>query len=428
MLHRRPTVPTGLDPAACVDQVDRVASSSLLEGSEALCRLMRYLAEHALEHPRAHLKEYQIATEVLGRSADFDPHSDSSVRVQIGRLRAKLAEYYGSEGLEDPILIDIPKGRYTLSFQPRQDAAQPAIQLVAMPDSDPAEPAFARRSRRKPLFIAIAGAAVAALALFLMFRHPHVVSSVLAKRKTPQPSTALEILWAPFLHGSSEPFVVFRNSSFVGDAATGMRRFDPTRDNPNQEVQHYTGIGEVMGVLDLDQLFGKFGGRFRVKRGSLFTVDDARENNLIFVGSPARNLDLNEIPSTHEFTFRRLSEGSHRVRIAIADSHPPAGAAALYARNLGMHTGEVEYALVGLERGLDPSHWTLFLEGTSTVATEAAVDFVCNESSVSDLLKRLQVKGTPDLKPFEGLIKVQVANDVPLETQLLDVRLSDRQN
>lgn len=433
MLHKLPTVPTGLDPAACADQVDRVASSSLLEGSESLCRLMRYLAEHSLKLPRARLKEYQIATEVLGRTSDFDPHSDSSVRVQMGRLRTKLADYYSSEGENDPILIDIPKGRYTLAFHIRTipEEPPPQIQLVPAPvfvedsSSQPSLPTAMdpQRSPMRPsLAIVCATALLAILLAALLFRHPLGISSVFAKRKTPHPPTALEALWAPFVHGPSQPFVVFRNSSFIGDASTGMRSFDPSRDNPNQEIQHYTGIGEVMGVLELDQLFSKFGGHFRVKRGSLFTVDDARDNNLIFVGSPERNEDLNEIPSTREFNFRRLADGPHRFRAAIVDSHPRLKESGVYAEPSGARAERVEYALVGLERGLDRMHWTLFLEGTSTVATQAAVDFVCNEESVSGLLSRLNRRPDAELKPFEALIKVQIANDVPLETRLLDLR------
>ena len=100
----------------------------------------------------------------------------------------------------------------------------------------------------------------------------------------------------------------------------------------------------------------------------------------------------------------------------------------MYASPSGVRSERVEYAIVGLERGLDPTHWTLFLEGTSTVATEAAVDFVCSEASASDMLNRLQLKRGAQLKPFEGLLKVQVANDVPLETELLDLRTADPRN
>src|ERR1700752_764484 len=104
-------------------QIDKLAGSRALHGSESLCKLLRYLAMHALDHPGTPLKEYQIATEVFGRPADFDPQVDSTIRVQAGRLRAKMAEYYSSEGAEDPIVVELPKGTYVLAFHHR--AASP---------------------------------------------------------------------------------------------------------------------------------------------------------------------------------------------------------------------------------------------------------------------------------------------------------------
>src|SRR5713226_1900937 len=100
-------------------QIDRLVNSHVLHGSESLCKLLRYLAHHALDDPGSSLKEYQIATEVFGRPPDFDPQVDSTIRVQAGRLRSKLAEYYGSGGAEDPILVELPKGTYVLSFHHR---------------------------------------------------------------------------------------------------------------------------------------------------------------------------------------------------------------------------------------------------------------------------------------------------------------------
>src|SRR6202162_2087921 len=87
----------------CFQQIDRLIKSHSLSGSESLCKLLRYLAEHSLDHPGVSLKEYQIATEVLGRSGGFDPQSDSTVRVQAGRLRLKLAEHYSREGPNDSV-------------------------------------------------------------------------------------------------------------------------------------------------------------------------------------------------------------------------------------------------------------------------------------------------------------------------------------
>jgi hypothetical protein len=76
----------------CLAQINRPVNTPWLQSSEALCKLLQYLAHHTLNSPAGHLKEYQIATEALGRPADFDPQSDSCVRVQVGRLRTKLAE------------------------------------------------------------------------------------------------------------------------------------------------------------------------------------------------------------------------------------------------------------------------------------------------------------------------------------------------
>src|SRR5271163_4473023 len=111
------TLATG--PERFFQQIDNIIKSHSLRGSESLCKLLQYLAKQSLYHPEAPLKEYQIATEVYGRPADFDPQSDSTIRVQAGRLRLKLAEYYATEGAADPIIVKVPKGSYHLTFEAR---------------------------------------------------------------------------------------------------------------------------------------------------------------------------------------------------------------------------------------------------------------------------------------------------------------------
>src|SRR5689334_3617693 len=60
----------------CLAQIEKLVGSPVLHGSESLCKLLRYLAKHALDRPGTPIKEYQIATEVFGRSVDFDPQLD----------------------------------------------------------------------------------------------------------------------------------------------------------------------------------------------------------------------------------------------------------------------------------------------------------------------------------------------------------------
>src|SRR5258707_15817021 len=118
-------------------QIHRLVASQVLHSSESLCKLLQYLAKHALEHPNTPLKEYQLATEVFGRRSDFDPQSDSTIRVQAGRLRLKLAEYYSSMGTHDPVIVELPKGTYILSFHQREQAhPKSAVQAIAIPNAD----------------------------------------------------------------------------------------------------------------------------------------------------------------------------------------------------------------------------------------------------------------------------------------------------
>src|SRR5260370_30487010 len=100
-------------------QVERLIHSNILHGSESLCKLLRYLAEQTTDHAGSPVKEYQIATEVFGRPQHFDPRLDSTVRVQTGRLRSKLAEYYCAAGAHEPGVIEIPKGSYSGHFYRR---------------------------------------------------------------------------------------------------------------------------------------------------------------------------------------------------------------------------------------------------------------------------------------------------------------------
>src|SRR5271155_446877 len=117
-------------PEQLFQQIENIIKSHSLRGSESLCKLLHYLAQQSLYHPEAPLKEYQIATEVYGRPADFDPQSGSTIRVQAGRLRLKLAEYYAGEGAADPIMVKIPKGSYPLTFEAMPDEPRSQPQTV----------------------------------------------------------------------------------------------------------------------------------------------------------------------------------------------------------------------------------------------------------------------------------------------------------
>src|ERR1700684_1175575 len=100
-------------------QVERILQSKVLRASEVLRHLFGYLAEKSLDGTADSLKEYTIGLDALGKPATFDPRQESVVRMHTARLRQKLAEYYRTEGVDDPIVVDMPKGCFKVTFAPR---------------------------------------------------------------------------------------------------------------------------------------------------------------------------------------------------------------------------------------------------------------------------------------------------------------------
>jgi hypothetical protein len=402
----------------CFQQIDRLTKSHSLHSSESLCKLLRYLAEHSLDHPGVALKEYQIATEVLGRPAGFDPQSDSTVRVQAGRLRVKLAEYYAHEGADDPILVEIPKGAYGLAFQLR---GRPGAIVAPAPPIELSEKRAEARPSSRRWVIAIA-------ILLVLLLASVATSAVLLSRERSQSVAApavpasYRLFWSHFVDGPQQPLVVFSNGNFVGRPETGMRYFNPASDARSFILDHYTGVGEVLAIHQLDKVFFMLNHPLRVKRGALFTLDDAKNNDLIFVGSPSENLTLLDIPGTREFIFKRLDSGPRKGDLAVLNVHPQPGEPEDFLATPANQPTVEDYAVIALLPGLDPSRSILILAGNSTFGTQAAVEYVCREDSIKELLRRLNVSKAADLKPFEALLRVKIAHGVPVVEELVALR------
>src|SRR5262249_16094358 len=97
-------------------QLERILHGRTLHGSDNLKAFLRFVVDRSIENQEGQLKEYVIPREVFGRSSDFDSSVDTVVRVQAGRLRTKLHEYYETEGKDDGLIILLPKGQYTPVF------------------------------------------------------------------------------------------------------------------------------------------------------------------------------------------------------------------------------------------------------------------------------------------------------------------------
>ena len=398
-----------------VAEVDRIVESSLLHGCESLCRLLRYLANRTLHEPGATIREHEIAADVFGRSS-FDPRIDSTVRVNVTRLRAKLMDYYNGPGAEDPIQVELPKGSYAVVFQ-----ARPVMEITTPPavhEESPATPQAPPAPRSNRLLIAALAAMTliaAMLAATLLIANSRRTPTSAAL--PPSDSGALKRFWGMLLNRPSEPWVVFSNASFVGRPATGMRYMVPSRDSGREVLDFYTGIGEVLGIHTLDRTFASFNRSVRVKRGGLLSLDDVENNDVVYVGSSLENLTLRDVPGLQDFEFRLIDSGPRSGEGKLVNLAPREGEPKEFLPSTFPLTED--YAVVALVPGLNPARWGLILAGTSTIGTEGAVEFVCREDTMRDLLGRIgNIK--PGARPmFEAVLDIQIKGGVPVHSRLV---------
>jgi len=183
------------------ERAELEAVADALGRSSRLANLLRYMGEEYFGGEGDRLTEYNIATEVFGRSKTvFDAGEDAIARVEAHRLRKKLKEFYEGPGKNHPIQLTIPLGTYVPSFSrrdlevpPSANAAAPGVSTGEWTGGHPAPlpgqeqmargPRPAVVSLRRPrvwLFAVLAAASIAAAAiLFAVFRpHPGPAAEV----------------------------------------------------------------------------------------------------------------------------------------------------------------------------------------------------------------------------------------------------------
>jgi adenylate cyclase len=98
------------------EQLERILDSPSFQTTGRLSDFLRFVVQETLAGREHQIKGYTVATRVFGRPDSFDANADPVVRIQAGRLRRRLGDYYSSDGVADPIRIELPKGTYVPVF------------------------------------------------------------------------------------------------------------------------------------------------------------------------------------------------------------------------------------------------------------------------------------------------------------------------
>lgn len=415
------------------EQIDRIIRSDEFRNSEVLRRLLVYLADKAASGEADKLKEYVVAIDGLGKPSSYDPQHNSAVRIQVGRLRQKLAEYYRTEGIGDPLIVDLPKGRFRLICEPRK-MDHPLAGLEAAPIVAPPETNTVRVPER-PQRIGWLIAATALTALLVGFgiqsviaRHPAGVGSALANQWTPD----IEAIWGPFVSAKrplliliedplfielhSSPGVYYRDRSLnqwpeIERSETMQALSRTLKSSGMQPSRYYTAFGEVQAAFQLGRLLGPRLPLFSLAKASQVTWQQMSDNNVIFIG--VENLFFDQASALP------VAPQLLPVLNGVKNPHPAAGEQVLYSddyRTAPTETGVV-YALVTHLPGPLGSNDVDSFTSNRSAGYVAAVQAFSDPKFATLVVEKLkQTHGGRMPRYYQVLLRVQFRDDIPTET------------
>lgn len=161
-------------------QLQAILASAPFANAARSRRFLSHIVDQTLAGRTDGIKELVLGIEVFDRAGDFDPKIDTIVRVEAGKLRKRLDEYYANEGASAPLLIEVPKGSYIPQFQLRS--------LPAAPDA----PTKRAPAKRAPVLLTLLALAAGVWWGVVHFR-------------APAPAIAPSIAVLPFLNLSTDP-------------------------------------------------------------------------------------------------------------------------------------------------------------------------------------------------------------------------------
>lgn len=454
----------GLGKEQKLEQLEKVLHSRTLQNSESLKAFLRFVVEKTVDDEDVLLKEYTIATEVFGRNDDYDPRIDSVVRVQAGRLRTKLHEYYTTEGKSDQIVIDLPKGHYHPVFNcPHPEslhetspgathttngAASNGHAGAAAANGHPHAEVIPKRAGSKAVILLLGGLVillgVAALALYSSNRELRQQATT----RSADPALNAEdfkTVWGPFIDDPEPPLLVLSNPTvyrFVNEADPGSLAQRAIKMTPEQtrallnapefkgqwaggetprlipSLGMYTGMGEAIGVYRLTDLLRGSNKTILLRQSRQVSAADLKYRNIILLGSIYVNEWTRKLPSVENFNYT--------FSATIENRDPRPGEERVYKPQFNEQTSElaVDYALITVKPNVSGEHAVMTLAGIFSEGTEAAAEFITTRNHLAVLGQQLRQLGGQNAPPkyYQALLKVEVENGTPTKITLLSLR------
>jgi hypothetical protein len=432
------------DSETCWALLERIVASTQLKRASRLREFLIFVGRRSLKEGCDQIHEQEIGSEVFGRVGAYDTSIDNIVRVNATELRKRIEAYFESEGLHEPILLEIPRGSYKPVFhyrvsepkavphlEPETMAESSAIAVVPISAASVAVPRPPTVDRRLLLLAAAVIALLATVSATLWLQNRAMHRSLYAWQYNP----AVASFWSQILDARPNTDVILADTSFalieditkkpiplndylnrkyIGDIQS-MDLSQDKRDDLGLIVQrNYGSLGDfrvTQRIVALDPL----GKQIHLYYARDFTPALVKQDNVVLIGSRKSNPWVDLFAGSLNFT---VEYDPNRFVSFIRNRAPAAGEQAIYTSPPAPDPNS-GYSVVAYLPNPGQAGKVLIIAGTGSEATEGAGEFVTSEDQLAAFQRLLHGSTLPY---FEVLLKTTHLNGTPLDAKIVAYR------
>ncbi len=386
--------------------VDRVANSPTFQKSPRLREFLVYVADCTTNDRLEDTREQQIAVNVFNRKADYNSGLDNIVRVEARSLRKRLEAYFATEGKNEPIVISMPKGSYSICFESRpQSFDDPAPVEISYPAKiEAALPSGYSRWLSTASWLGVIALVIVAAVFWQAKR-----AEKGALRTTPP----LILPFSALMEATKDTYIVTSDSSLVLIEELGGRQVS---------LDDYI-TGRYMADIEALALDP-------VRQDVIRLLLKRRYTNAAETGIAARIIQGNSGAAQH--IILRSGHGVQLFDLKYLDailfgsvtSNPPrAGEQTVYSMTTFPGESGSAYATVAFLPNVNGNGHVLLIDGTTAEGTEAAGEFIIDPKRTTAALKAMGIDPTGPPRYFEILLEAKAIAGSASQSRILASRL-----
>lgn len=406
--------------------VQRVLQGQTFQRSTAMRAFLLYITQHAIAGDTEKLKEQYIGTGALGRRPDYNPADDNIVRVRAHELRGRLQKHFASEGIEEPVVISLPRGSYVPAFVARETVqASPTAEIPPSEQISVSEPApVATVTTTSPLrrywlpLIAILLASISAsvlLTVFVMKRNDRAGVS--------RANQAVRDFWGQFFEKPNQGLkVVYADTSFalwqdmsgknlnLGDYLSHKYLVVSNDDLKELAVRRSTSPADLEVSMHLAALAAEFGAQVTPQYARSANAGFLDHDSIVLIGSHRSNPWIEVYELNLNFA---LEQDPHSGAPLFRNRSPQPREDSAYSIPSTLDTQGAEereftsYGVLALLQGCGSHRFIVIDEGLNMQATQAVGDLIADPQRLDTFLRSIGHKSGTPVAPFEALIQLK---------------------